>query len=195
LDFAQALRAILRQDPDVIMVGEMRDVETARIGVQAALTGHLVLSTLHTNNASAVVTRLIDMGLERYLLTSTINGIMAQRLVRQLCPACKKPEQLTDEIKSHVYAGDIDQDVPITLYQASGCPECNGVGYRGRIAIFEFLKMSETIARGVLEGASERQISEQAIKEGMQTMYSDGMAKARAGITTVAEVLRVINDG
>jgi len=194
LSFAKALRAILRQDPDVIMVGEMRDVETAQIAVQSALTGHLVLSTLHTNNASAAVTRLIDMGLERYLLTSTINGILAQRLVRKLCPECKEPYQGSIEMNGCVDVTDGSKEAVSTLYRARGCSECHGVGYRGRMAIFEFLKMSESIAHLLLEHGSERQIQEQAIKEGMQSMYLDGMAKARLGITTVEEVLRVISD-
>ncbi|HIO13438.1 MAG TPA: type II/IV secretion system protein [Methylococcales bacterium] len=194
LSFAKALRAILRQDPDVIMVGEMRDVETAQIAVQSALTGHLVLSTLHTNNASAAVTRLIDMGLERYLLTSTINGILAQRLVRKLCPECKEPYEGSIEMNGYVHVNDDSKEAVSTLYRARGCLECHGVGYRGRIAIFEFLKMSESISHLLLEHGSERQIQEQAIKEGMQSMYLDGMAKARLGITTVEEVLRVISD-
>ena len=194
LSFAKALRAILRQDPDVIMVGEMRDVETAQIAVQSALTGHLVLSTLHTNNASAAVTRLIDMGLERYLLTSTINGILAQRLVRKLCPECKEPYQGSIEMNGCVDVTDGSKEAVSTLYRARGCSECHGVGYQGRMAIFEFLKMSESIAHLLLEHGSERQIQEQAIKEGMQSMYLDGMAKARLGITTVEEVLRVISD-
>jgi len=194
LSFAKALRAILRQDPDVIMVGEMRDVETAQIAVQSALTGHLVLSTLHTNNASAAVTRLIDMGLERYLLTSTINGILAQRLVRKLCPECKEPYQGSIEMNGCVDVTDGSKEAVSTLYRARGCSECHGVGYRGRMAIFEFLKMSESVAHLLLEHGSERQIQEQAIKEGMQSMYLDGMAKARLGITAVEEVLRVISD-
>ncbi|MDG2364674.1 MAG: GspE/PulE family protein [Methylococcaceae bacterium] len=194
LSFAKALRAILRQDPDVIMVGEMRDVETAQIAVQSALTGHLVLSTLHTNNASAAVTRLIDMGLERYLLTSTINGILAQRLVRKLCLECREPYQGSIKMNGCVDVTDGSKEAVSTLYRARGCSECHGVGYRGRMAIFEFLKMSESIAHLLLEHGSERQIQEQAIKEGMQSMYLDGMAKARLGITTVEEVLRVISD-
>jgi len=187
----QALRAIVRQDPDVIMIGEMRDLETAGIAVQSALTGHLVLSTLHTNDAAGSVTRLLDMGMEDYLLTSTINGILAQRLVRLLCSRCKQPYQalpeLIEEMRLHRFADGRD----ITLYKPVGCEHCGGTGYRGRAAIMEFLVMSDPLRRLVLKHADAGDLQATAQKEGMDTMYEDGLRKAVAGLTTIEEVLRV----
>ncbi len=191
LTFANALRAIVRQDPDVIMIGEMRDLETAGIAVQSALTGHLVLSTLHTNDAAGSVTRLLDMGMEDYLLTSTINGILAQRLVRLLCSRCKQPYQalpeLIEEMRLHRFADGRD----ITLYKPVGCEHCGGTGYRGRAAIMEFLVMSDPLRRLVLKHADAGDLQTTAQKEGMDTMYEDGLRKAVAGLTTIEEVLRV----
>ncbi|HRF63389.1 MAG TPA: type II secretion system ATPase GspE [Candidatus Competibacter sp.] len=191
LTFANALRAIVRQDPDVIMIGEMRDLETAGIAVQSALTGHLVLSTLHTNDAAGSVTRLLDMGMEDYLLTSTINGILAQRLVRLLCSRCKQPYQalpeLIEEMRLHRFADGRD----ITLYKPVGCEHCGGTGYRGRAAIMEFLVMSDPLRRLVLKHADAGDLQATAQKEGMDTMYEDGLRKAVAGLTTIEEVLRV----
>ncbi len=191
LTFANALRAIVRQDPDVIMIGEMRDVETAGIAVQSALTGHLVLSTLHTNDAAGSITRLLDMGVEDYLLTSTINGILAQRLVRLLCTQCRQPypalPELADELRLHRFSDTRD----ITLYKPVGCEQCGGTGYRGRAAIMEFLVMSDPLRRMVLKHADAGELQAAAQKEGMDTMYEDGLRKAVAGLTTIEEVLRV----
>ncbi len=191
LTFANALRSIVRQDPDVIMIGEMRDLETAGIAVQSALTGHLVLSTLHTNDAAGSVTRLLDMGVEDYLLTSTINGILAQRLVRMLCTHCRQPypalPELVDELRLRRFADTPD----ITLYKPVGCEQCGGSGYRGRAAIMEFLVMSDPLRRMVLKHADATELQVQAQKEGMDTMYEDGLRKAVAGQTTIEEVLRV----
>ncbi|BCX89547.1 general secretion pathway protein E [Methylomarinovum tepidoasis] len=195
LDFAGALRAIVRQDPDVIMIGEMRDLETARIAVQSALTGHLVLSTLHTNDAAGGVTRLLDMGLEDYLISSTVNGILAQRLVRRLCDHCKRPKELLPEAVEEIGLAKLLRPgrKPV-LYQAAGCDHCNGIGYRGRLAIHEFLEVSDTVRRQILQHAQAREIERTALSEGMRTMYQDGLLKALAGQTTLEEVLRVTCD-
>ena len=191
LTFANALRSIVRQDPDVIMIGEMRDLETAGIAVQSALTGHLVLSTLHTNDAAGSITRLLDMGVEDYLLTSTINGILAQRLVRLLCTHCRQPylalPELVEEMRLHRFANTRD----ITLYKPVGCEQCGGTGYRGRAAIMEFLVMSDPLRRLVLKHADAGDLQTTAQNEGMDTMYEDGLRKAIAGLTTIEEVLRV----
>lgn len=191
LTFAAALRSIVRQDPDVIMIGEMRDLETARIAVQSALTGHLVLSTLHTNDAAGGVTRLLDMGLEEYLLTSTVNGILAQRLVRKLCPVCKQayhpPAELVEDLqfRRFIPTGDI------VFYKPVGCSLCSDMGYRGRLAIIEFLPMTDPIRKLIMTHAEAGVIQKLAIAEGMSTMYENGLVKVAQGITTLEEVLRV----
>lgn len=194
LDFAHVLRSILRQDPDVILVGEIRDLETAQVAAQAALTGHLVLSTLHTNNAAATITRLLDMGLEDYLVTATLTGVAAQRLVRTLCGSCRTPyeamPELIHELGLQRYAGG---DTP-QLWRAIGCERCNGTGYRGRTSIAETLVLGEELSRLVLRRAEARELHRAAVAEGMITMYDDGMHKALDGITTVEEVLRVTRD-
>jgi general secretion pathway protein E len=193
MTFAGALRAIVRQDPDIIMVGEMRDLETARIAVQSALTGHVVLSTLHTNDASSGVTRLLDMGVEDYLLTSTVNGILAQRLVRRLCPHCHEPYSPRPELAArfdrlgHPPGG-------ITLHRPVGCDQCNGTGYRGRLVISEVLLMTDPIRKLVLGHATATEIQKAATAEGMITMYEDGLRKSLDGRTTVEEVLRVAEE-
>lgn len=194
LTFAMALRSIVRQDPDVIMIGEMRDLETAKIAVQSALTGHLVLSTLHTNDAAGGVTRLLDMGLEEYLLASTVNGILAQRLVRKLCNQCKQPFIAGEEIIADRKLRRFIPQGDITLYHAVGCNACGGLGYRGRMAIIEFLVMSDGIRRLVMNHAEAGIIQKQAIDEGMMTMHDDGMQKVLQGITTLEEVLRVTTE-
>ncbi|BAW79696.1 general secretory pathway protein E [Candidatus Nitrosoglobus terrae] len=191
LTFASALRSIVRQDPDVIMIGEMRDRETAGIAVQSALTGHLVLSTLHTNDAAGGVTRLLDMGVEDYLLTSTVSGILAQRLVRTLCKHCAESYEAMPELVEEMGLHRFSQDKPITLYRPVGCEQCNGIGYYGRAAIMEFLVMSEPIRRLVLQHADSGNIQAQAQKEGMRIMYEDGLIKALSGFTTLEEVIRV----
>ncbi|MFD2112804.1 type II secretion system ATPase GspE [Thiorhodococcus fuscus] len=190
MTFAGALRAIMRQDPDIIMVGEMRDLETARIAVQSALTGHIVLSTLHTNDAASGVTRLLDMGVEDYLLTSTINGILAQRLVRRLCPHCRAPYPAVRELAERFGHMHTDSE-PLELFRAVGCDACNGTGYHGRLVITEVLTMSDRIRKAVLAHATATEIRQIAMTEGMVTMYQDGLRKSLDGRTTIEEVLRV----
>ena len=191
LNFANALRSIVRQDPDVIMIGEIRDLETAEIAVQSALTGHLVLSTLHTNDAGSSVTRLLDMGVEDYLLTSTVNGVLAQRLVRTLCRHCRRPNEALPELIEDLDLRSYVPSGPVVLYQAVGCPECSGTGYRGRTAILEFLTISDPIRRLILKHADAGELQAIAIAEGMRTMFQDGVEKALAGVTTLEDVLRV----
>ncbi len=195
LTFAHVLRSILRQDPDIIMIGEIRDVETAEIAIQAALTGHLVLSTLHTNDAAGTITRLLDMGVEDYLLTSTLNGVTAQRLVRTLCPQCRvaapaMPE-LVEQLGLDRYVADRDS---IELYHPVGCEQCSETGYFGRSSLTEILVVSDEIRRLILRRAEAMELHRAAVQEGMRTMYDDGMIKALAGLTTVEEVLRVTRD-
>jgi general secretion pathway protein E len=194
LTFASALRSIVRQDPDVIMIGEIRDLETAQIAVQSALTGHLVLSTLHTNDAASTVNRLLDMGVEDYLLTSTVIGILAQRLVRTLCPICKEAytalPELVDELGLRKFAATPE----VTLYHARGCKDCGQTGYIGRVSIIEMLPMSDHLRTHVMRHATSAELRVEAIKEGMVTMYEDGMRKAMNGVTTFEEVLRVTRE-
>lgn len=194
LTFASALRSIVRQDPDVIMIGEMRDLETARIAVQSALTGHLVLSTLHTNDAAGGVTRLLDMGLEEYLLTSTVNGILAQRLVRKLCPDCKQAYTPSPDIIEGMKLRRFAPAGDIVLYKPVGCSSCGGLGYRGRLAIIEFLQMTDPLRRLIMAHEEAGAIEKLAIEEGMTTMYENGLVKALQGITTIEEVLRVTSE-
>ncbi len=194
LTFAGALRSIVRQDPDVIMIGEMRDLETARIAVQSALTGHLVMSTLHTNDAAGGITRLMDMGLEDYLLVSTVNGILAQRLVRRLCPHCREPFTAMTELVEEMQLTRFVTGDEVTLYKPVGCKECNEIGYRGRLSIVEFLTMSDELRRLVMTHAQARELEAQALKEGMISMMDDGLQKAIDGDTTVEEILRVTTD-
>ncbi len=191
LTFAVALRSIVRQDPDVIMIGEMRDLETARIAVQSALTGHLVLSTLHTNDAAGGVTRLLDMGLEEYLLTSTVNGILAQRLVRQLCTACKQPYVAPNEVVDEMRLRRFQPDGEITLFKPIGCASCGGLGYRGRLAIIEFLPMTDPIRKLIMAHSEAGKIEALAREEGMTTLYENGLQKVLQGVTTIEEVMRV----
>jgi general secretion pathway protein E len=194
LTFASALRAIVRQDPDVIMIGEMRDLETASIAVQSALTGHLVLSTVHTNDAAGSITRLLDMGVEDYLLTSTINGVLAQRLVRMLCPHCRQPYPVLPEVVEELQLQRYSDVDPILLYKPVGCSECGGIGYKGRAAIMECLIMNDELRRLVLKHGDATEIQAVAQKQGMDTMYEDGLRKAVLGMTTMEEVLRVTQE-
>ncbi len=190
LTFARVLREILRQAPDVIMVGEIRDRETAEIAIRSALTGHLVFSTLHTNDAPSAVTRLIDMGIKPFLVSSSIQGIMAQRLVRVICPKCKESYQPPgDEL---LEIGLSLEDVSgVEFYRGKGCPECNQMGYRGRQGIFEVLIVSDSIRDLILKRASSSEIREKARSLGMRTLREDGWQKVFKGVTTVAEVVRV----
>jgi general secretion pathway protein E len=192
LTFASLLRSILRQDPDVIMVGEIRDGETAQIAVQAALTGHLVLSTLHTNSAAAAVTRLRDMGVEDYLLTAVLRGIMAQRLVRRLCPDCRSREPAKPELVRRFGLDRRTMDRPIMIARAVGCPACRQTGYRGRTAIAEFLQFSPEIERLIFARADHATIERAAVAEGMEVMFDAGLAAALAGETTIEELTRSI---
>ena len=193
LDFAAALRSIVRQDPDIIMIGEMRDLETARIAIQSALTGHMVLSTLHTNNAAGGVTRLLDMGVEDYLLTSTVNGILAQRLVRRLDPATAEQYEAMPEVIEEFRLDRYTDQRPIKLWRPVPSA-ANPTGYHGRTTIMEFLVMSEPIRRLVMQHADMGKIEALAREEGMRTMYEDGLVKALSGVTTLEEVLRVTQE-
>jgi general secretion pathway protein E len=194
LTFANALRSIVRQDPDVIMIGEIRDLETAQIAVQSALTGHLVLSTVHTNDAPSTVNRLLDMGVEDYLLTSTVIGIQAQRLVRTLCPECNQPYTALPELVAELGLAKFGNGGDITLYHAKGCKECANTGYVGRISIIEMMPMTDPMRTLVMRHANANELRAQAIKDGMVTMYEDGMRKALRGVTTFEEVLRVTRE-
>ena len=193
LDFSHALRSIVRQDPDIIMIGEMRDLETAKIAIQSALTGHLVLSTLHTNNAAGGITRLLDMGVEDYLLTSTVNGILAQRLVRRLDKTSAEPYLALPEVIAEFGLERFTQERPITLYKPVPTPN-HPSGYYGRTTIMEFLVMSDPLRRLIMQHAGMGEIEEQARREGMRTMYEDGLAKSVQGVTTIEEVLRVTQE-
>ncbi|MDI1254241.1 type II secretion system ATPase GspE [Thermomonas sp.] len=193
LDFANALRSIVRQDPDIIMIGEMRDLETARIAIQSALTGHLVLSTLHTNNAAGGITRLLDMGVEDYLLTSTINGILAQRLVRKLEPTHAELYAASPEEIEKFGLRKYQPEGEISLYRARASA-LSPTGYLGRTTIMEFLVMNDELRRAVMRHAGMGEIEKLARDAGMRTMYEDGIAKALAGLTTIEEVLRVSED-
>lgn len=194
LTFAEVLRTLLRHNPDVIMIGEMRDLETAQIAIQAALTGHLVLSTLHTNSAASSITRLLDMKVEDYLVTSTLNGVMAQRLVRRLCEACRKPRPVLPEIAERVGLQSLMNGGGRPIFDAVGCDTCHGTGFRGQVAIIEILPLSDTIRRMVLSHAEAREIHRVAIDEGMRSMYQDGLLKVMEGTTTLQEILRVTRD-
>ena len=194
LTFANALRSIVRQDPDVIMIGEVRDLETAQIAVQSALTGHLVLSTVHTNDAASTVNRLLDMGVEDYLLTSTVIGILAQRLVRKLCPHCKEPYRALPEMVAQLGLAKFTDGGDITLYHAKGCHQCSQTGFMGRFCILEMLPISDPLRSLVMKHATSNELKALAQREGMVTMYEDGMRKALSGRTTFEEVLRVTRE-
>jgi general secretion pathway protein E len=192
LNFANLLRSILRQDPDVIMVGEIRDLETAQIAVQAALTGHLVLSTLHTNSAAATITRLRDMGVEDYLLTAVLRGVLAQRLVRRLCAQCRREEEATPALIRRFDLERRCNGTPVRLWHATGCPQCRGTGYRGRLAIAEFLRPNAELERAIFGGADHAQIERLAVEGGMVTLFDAGMDAVLAGMTTLEELTRSI---
>jgi general secretion pathway protein E len=189
LSFSAALRSFLRQDPDVMMVGEIRDLETAQIAVQAALTGHLLLSTLHTNSAAAAVSRLVDMGVEPFLLATALNAVLAQRLVRRLCPICAEPFEPSPAFLASLKLNGAAPAIS-RLYRPRGCPACDH-GFRGRVAVLELLVMDETVSDLVMARAEGRAIQRAAVAGGMRPMLEDGLAKAVAGLTTVDEVLRV----
>ena len=194
LTFASGLRSIVRQDPDVILIGEIRDLETAEIAIQSALTGHLVFSTLHTNDSASAITRLVDMGIEPFLLSSSINAILAQRLIRMICPECREqyepePEELLKigaEVSSF-YQGK-------AVFRGKGCSKCHHTGYKGRCGIFELLLMSPSMKSLVLKTADANILREQAVSEGMITLRHDGAMKVLQGITTIEEVYRVSHE-
>ena len=188
--FAQGLRTVVRHDPDIILVGEIRDRETAEVAIQSALTGHLVLATLHTNDASSAFTRLIDMGIEEFLVASTVRGVLAQRLVRKLCPHCKMAYTITDQERELLGGTQHDDE----FYHSEGCDQCNQIGYRGQIGLFEMLETTEEIERLIMERSSSSRIRETAIRQGMVTLRADGLQKIKSGITSLAEVLRVTQD-
>ena len=191
LDFSTCLRAILRHDPDIIMVGEIRDAETAQVAVQASLTGHLVFSTLHTNDAPGGLTRLLDMGLEPFLVTSTLNGMLAQRLVRRLCPECQTPQPPSpEELAALRPLLSASTPTPETLMYAKGCEACQGLGFRGRIGLYELMIMTEELRGLVLERAALNVLRDAARRSGMQTLREQGLRKVLAGETTLAEILR-----
>ena len=189
LTFASGLRSILRCDPDTIMVGEIRDKETASIAIESALTGHLVLSTLHTNDAPSAVTRLTEMGIEPFLTSSAVDCVVAQRLARKLCSHCKEAYKPSSEIKKEL---NLSPDEDITLYRAKGCNKCNDTGYRGRIGLYEVMIVSEAIERLTVERASVEDVKRVAVSEGMLTLRQDGIEKLKKGITSVEEIMRVV---
>lgn len=190
LTFAAALRSFLRQDPDIIMVGEIRDFETAEIAVKAALTGHLVLSTLHTNDAPSTITRLLNMGIEPFLVSSSVILILAQRLCRKICPNCKTEEHVPPQ--ALIRLGFTEEEAhTIKVYKGKGCPACNNKGYKGRIALYEVMPIKEELKELILEGASAGELKKAAIKLGMKTLRMSGLTKIKEGITTIEEVLRV----
>lgn len=190
LTFAAGLRSFLRQDPDIMLVGEIRDRETAEIAVQAALTGHIVLSTLHTNDAPSSVIRLIDMGIDPFLISSSVIGVIAQRLIRKICPKCKKEIKITTDMKKILDEYEISSN-EITLYKGEGCPSCKDTGYKGRVAIFELMIITENIRDLITQNVSTGKIREAAVKEGMCLLKIGGIKKVCEGITTIDEVLRV----
>src|SRR2546425_840025 len=191
LTFATGLRHIVRQDPDVILIGEIRDLETAEIAIQAALTGHLVFSTLHTNDAPGAITRLQDMGVEPYLVASVLEGVLAQRLVRRICTACRTPAPPT---ASDIEALGVVAPPGVQLYRGRGCDQCRGTGYRGRTGIYELFPITEDVRSLILRRASSREIRHLAIEAGMPTLRLDGWAKACEGVTTIEEILRVTQE-
>ena len=192
LTFASALRSVLRQDPDVILIGEMRDGETANIAIEASLTGHLVLSTLHTNTAIAAITRLKNLGIPPYLIASSLNGVIAQRLMRHICSKCKEPATLTPEETAKIRIRGKDPSAFTLFHKGKGCPVCNGTGYRGRIAVFEVLVIDSVIRDLIANNATEDAILQAALEAGMRNMNDDGVEKINQGVTTIDELFRVL---
>jgi type IV pilus assembly protein PilB len=190
LNFANALRSFLRQDPDIIMVGEVRDFETAEIGIKAALTGHLVLSTLHTNDAPSTINRLLNMGIEPFLVASSVNLILAQRLARVVCSNCKSPAELPKEALLDIQVPP-EQIGTFTSFVGTGCPNCNGSGYRGRVALYEVMPMWDSLRELVLSGASANELKKASMEAGMMTLRQSGIQKLREGVTSIEEVVRV----
>jgi general secretion pathway protein E len=194
LDFVHCLRAILRQDPDVIMVGEMRDVETASTAIRASLTGHLVLSTVHTNSAAASVTRLLDMGVEDYLLASSLSAVLAQRLVRRLCTDCAAPAPANGALQDRLqaaFAGHANPPAAQDIHRPVGCPACRHTGFRGRTSIAEILVVDDAVRTCIKVGTTDREIEVAGLGNGMETLYQNGLRKMLGGETSLEEVLRV----
>jgi type IV pilus assembly protein PilB len=193
LTFAAALRSILRSDPDVVMVGEIRDGETAKMAIEAALTGHFVLSTLHTNDAPGAITRLNEMGVEPFLTGSAVSAVLAQRLARKLCTHCCEiyTPSVDELIKARVSPDVAAQSDGMALYRKRGCPRCNQTGYRGRVGIYQFLLMSEQLEALAAAGATREDIERAAISEGMRTLWDDGLSKVASGLTSVEELARI----
>ena len=195
LNFANGLRSILRQDPNIIMVGEIRDAETAGIAVNTALTGHLLLSSLHTNDSATTLPRLLDLGIEPYLIASTVNVAIGQRLVRKVCSDCRVPDRLTESERK-----SLTDVIPAALlkgkkfYKGKGCEACGGTGYRGRVGLYEVLLLDADIREAILRKASGDEINALALKQGMTPMLHDGVEKAAAGQTTIQEVLRILHE-
>jgi type IV pilus assembly protein PilB len=188
LTFASALRSILRQDPDIIMIGEIRDVETAMIAIQASITGHLVVSTVHTNSAANTVTRLLDMGVDSYLIADSVVGIIAQRLVRRLCPSCKKMRKAEEyELE---FMGK-DPTIPANIWEPCGCQSCNGTGYYGRIGVYEIMELTPGVKRLINKKATAEEIKQQALADGMQTLRMNASKLVLSGTTSFQEILSV----
>ena len=192
LSFAAGLRSVLRQDPNIVLVGEIRDLETAEIAIQASLTGHLVLSTLHTNDAASAITRLVDMGVEPFLVGSSLVGVLAQRLVRVLCLDCREPHEATAEELAEI--GIENPPAVVTTYRAAGCPTCSHSGYRGRVGIFELMLVDDEIRNMVSSSIDAKTIKHKAVSNGMSTLRSDGARKVLSGVTSIAEVLRATEE-
>jgi type II secretory ATPase GspE/PulE/Tfp pilus assembly ATPase PilB-like protein len=188
MTFAAALRSLLRQDPDVVLLGEIRDAETANIAVQASLTGHLVLSTLHTNDAPASITRLINIGVEPYLISSAVNAILAQRLVRKICPNCKEPHVPSDEMREFLQLQGLSAD---QTFKGKGCDRCRKTGYTGRLGIYELMVMDDAMRDIITRNPDVNQLRKLARERGLVTLRQDGLDKVLKGMTTVDEILRV----
>jgi type IV pilus assembly protein PilB len=189
LTFAAALKAFLRQDPNIIMIGEIRDLETGGIAIKAALTGHLVLSTLHTNDAPSTITRMIDMGIEAFNVASAVNLVVAQRLVRRICKDCKAPHAYTDE-EIKVLGDNVEELKQMTFMRGTGCETCSGTGYKGRAGLYEVMAMTPELRRLILRGGSVAEIRDQAVVDGMLTLRMDGIKKISRGVTTMEEVIK-----
>ncbi|MFC1647275.1 GspE/PulE family protein [Patescibacteria group bacterium] len=194
LSFAAGLRSLLRHDPDIIMVGEIRDKETSEMAIHSALTGHLVLSTLHTNDATGAIPRLIDMGAEGFLVASTVNLIIAQRLVRKICSSCIEPVKISSEAREYLKNIMKNEELPSKFYHGKGCAECNLKGYKGRVGIFEILELDEDIRELIIRNKSSDEITHAAVNKGMIPLIRDGINKASGGITTLEEVIRVVRE-
>jgi type II secretory ATPase GspE/PulE/Tfp pilus assembly ATPase PilB-like protein len=202
-DFAKGLRAILRQDPDIVMVGEIRDQETAEVSMQAALTGHLVLSTLHTNDAAGAIPRLINMGVKPFIIGPALSLVIAQRLVRKICQACKKPHPLSPTVMEKIVfllkqlpkSANIQLPKELIFYHSEGCEQCHKLGYQGRIGVYEVLEVTDKVQKLIMQEASMSDFKKQGVEQGMLTMVQDGLLKALERITDVEEVFRVAGEG